>query len=57
LQNLNYRTLRSQFGTVLQESFLFSGSIRQNIAFNDPSLSLDQVIEAARLAAVHDEII
>jgi len=57
LQNLNYRTLRSQFGTVLQESFLFSGSIRQNIAFNDPSLSLEQVIEAARLAAIHDEII
>jgi ABC-type bacteriocin/lantibiotic exporter with double-glycine peptidase domain len=57
LQNLNYRTLRSQFGTVLQESFLFSGSIRQNIAFNDPSLSLEEVIEAARLAAIHDEII
>ena len=57
LQSLNYRTLRSQFGTVLQESFLFSGSIRQNIAFNDPSLSLEQVIEAARLAAIHDEII
>jgi ABC-type bacteriocin/lantibiotic exporter with double-glycine peptidase domain len=57
LQNLNYRTLRSQFGTVLQESFLFSGSIRQNIAFNDPSLSLEQVLEAARLAAIHDEII
>jgi ABC-type bacteriocin/lantibiotic exporter with double-glycine peptidase domain len=57
LQHLNYRTLRSQFGVVLQESFLFSGSIRQNIAFNDPSLSLEQVIEAARLAVIHDEIV
>jgi ABC-type bacteriocin/lantibiotic exporters, contain an N-terminal double-glycine peptidase domain len=56
LQGLNYRTLRSQFGVVLQESFLFSGSIRQNIAFNDPSLSLEQVMEAARLAHIHDEV-
>jgi len=57
LQSLNYRTVRSQFGAVLQESFLFSGSIRQNIAFNDPSLSLEQVMEAARLAHIHDDIL
>jgi ABC-type bacteriocin/lantibiotic exporter with double-glycine peptidase domain len=56
LEGLNYRKLRSQFGVVLQEPFLFSGSIRQNIAFNDPSLSLEQVMEAARIAAIHDEI-
>jgi ABC-type bacteriocin/lantibiotic exporter with double-glycine peptidase domain len=56
LQSLDYRTVRSQFGAVLQESFLFSGSIRQNIAFNDPGLSLEQVIEAARLAHIHDDI-
>jgi ABC-type bacteriocin/lantibiotic exporter with double-glycine peptidase domain len=56
LQSLDYRTVRSQFGAVLQESFLFSGSIRQNIAFNDPSLSLERVIEAARLAQIHDDI-
>ncbi len=57
LGGLNYRTLRSQLGVVLQESFLFSGSIRQNIAFNDPGLSLEQVREAARLAAIHREIL
>jgi len=57
LHGLNYRALRSQLGVVLQESFLFSGSIRQNIAFNDPSLSLTDVIEAARLAAIHDEVV
>ncbi len=39
LQRLNYRTLRSQFGVVLQEPFLFSGSLRQNIAFNATNLS------------------
>jgi ABC-type bacteriocin/lantibiotic exporter with double-glycine peptidase domain len=56
LPSLDYRTVRSQFGVVLQESFLFSGSIRQNIAFNDPDLTLEQVMEAARLAHIHEDI-
>jgi ABC-type bacteriocin/lantibiotic exporter with double-glycine peptidase domain len=56
LARLNYRSLRSQFGVVLQEPFLFSGSLRQNIAFNDPGLSDAHVTEAARRAAIHDEI-
>jgi len=56
LQSMNCRALRSQFGVVLQEPLLFSGSIRQNIAFNDSALSLERVKEAARLAAIHDEI-
>jgi ABC-type bacteriocin/lantibiotic exporter with double-glycine peptidase domain len=57
LRHLDYRTLRSQFGVVLQEPSLFSGSIRRNIAANDPGLSLDQIIEAAYLAVMHDEIV
>ena len=56
LPHLNYRTLRSQFGVVLQETALFSGSIRRNIASHDPDLSLEQISEAARLAAIHEEI-
>ena len=56
LQRLNYRALRSQFGVVLQEPFLFSGSIRQNIAFSNPNLRFDQVVEAAQLAVIHEEI-
>ncbi len=56
LNRLNYRTLRQQFGVVLQEPFLFSGSIRHNIAFRDPDLSLNRVTEAARLAVIHDEV-
>lgn len=56
LQGMNYRTVRSQLGVVLQEPFLFAGSIRQNIAFNDPGLALDDVMAAARHAAIHDEI-
>ncbi len=57
LRGIDRRGLRSQFGVVLQEPFLFSGSIRRNIAFNDPSLPLQQVIEAARLAGIHDEVL
>jgi ABC-type bacteriocin/lantibiotic exporter with double-glycine peptidase domain len=56
LQTLDLRTLRSQLGVVLQDPLLFSASIRQNVAFNDSSLPLDQVEQAARLAAIHDEI-
>ncbi len=57
LRHLDYRTLRSQFGVVLQEPYLFSGSIRRNIAAADPYLSLDQISQAAQLAAIHDEIV
>jgi ATP-binding cassette subfamily B protein len=57
LRHLNYRTLRSQFGVVLQEPSLFSGSIRRNIAAHDPHLSLEKIIEAAQVAAIHDEIV
>jgi ABC-type bacteriocin/lantibiotic exporter with double-glycine peptidase domain len=56
LVQLNYRSVRSQFGVVLQEPTLFSGSIRQNIASHDPALSLEEISAAARLAAIHDEI-
>ncbi|MBX6341064.1 MAG: peptidase domain-containing ABC transporter, partial [Thermomicrobiaceae bacterium] len=53
---LDYRTIRSQFGVVLQEAVLFSGSIRENIALNDPSIPLEQVMAAAKLAGLHDDI-
>ncbi len=47
-------SLRRQVGLVLQDVFLFSGTIRDNIAFGDPNASLDQVIAAAKLAQIHD---
>jgi ABC-type bacteriocin/lantibiotic exporter with double-glycine peptidase domain len=56
LHELNYTTVRNQFGVVLQDSFLFKDSMRQNISFNDPSLSSERVVEAARLACIHDDI-
>jgi len=56
LEEMNYRSLRRQFGAVLQDPQLFSGSIRQNISFNDPAVPLDKIVEAARLAHIHDDI-
>ncbi|HMA37505.1 MAG TPA: peptidase domain-containing ABC transporter [Chloroflexia bacterium] len=57
LDQLNYRALRGQFGIVLQEPALFSGSIRQNITLNADDVPFDAVLEAARQAGIHDEII
>jgi ABC-type bacteriocin/lantibiotic exporter with double-glycine peptidase domain len=57
LQELDYRTVRRQVGVVMQDSFLFAASIRENIAFNDPGLSLEAVMEAARQAAIQEEIL
>lgn len=56
LAKLNYRALRNQFGVVLQEPTLFHGSIRQNISFHQPDMPFEAVMEAARLAVIHDEI-
>ncbi|MBV9691646.1 MAG: peptidase domain-containing ABC transporter [Ktedonobacteraceae bacterium] len=56
LRKLNYQAVRSQFGVVMQEANIFSGSIRENITLNDPSLDMDAVIRAAQLAAIHDDI-
>ncbi len=56
LDRLCRQGVRRQPGVVLQEPFLFSGSIRQNVAFADPALPLERIEEAARLAGIHDEI-
>ncbi|HWF61227.1 MAG TPA: ATP-binding cassette domain-containing protein, partial [Nitrospira sp.] len=48
--------LRRQVGVVLQENFLFNGSVRSNIALTDPGLAMDQVIQAATMAGAHEFI-
>jgi subfamily B ATP-binding cassette protein HlyB/CyaB len=48
--------LRRQVGIVLQESVLFSGTIRDNIALSNPSMTMDRVAQAAQLAGAHDFI-
>jgi ABC-type multidrug transport system fused ATPase/permease subunit len=49
-------SLRRQIGVVLQDVFLFSGTIRENIAFGKPNASMDEIVQAAKLARIHDFI-
>jgi subfamily B ATP-binding cassette protein HlyB/CyaB len=49
--------LRRQIGVVLQDSFLFNRSVRENIAVSRPQMNMDQVIGAARLAGAHEFIL
>jgi HlyB family type I secretion system ABC transporter len=53
---LSYQDIRSQFGVVMQESFIFSGSIWENIALNNPDMHMDQIVEAAQMAAIDEDI-
>ena len=55
-EELDLGELRRQFGVVMQEPFLFSGSVRQNIALHAPDASLARIRAAARLAAIAEEI-
>lgn len=48
--------LRSRFGVVLQKPFLFSTTIRDNIAYANPDSHIDEVIESSRAAKIHDII-
>lgn len=48
--------LRKRIGVVLQETTIFSGTIRENIAYGRPEASLDEVINAAQAAQAHDFI-
>jgi ATP-binding cassette subfamily B multidrug efflux pump len=56
LRDIKLDSLRSQIGIVLQESTLFAGSIRENIAFGKPEASNEEIEAAAKAAAAHEEI-
>jgi ATP-binding cassette subfamily B protein len=56
LREVTLESLRSQIGIVLQETTLFSGAIRDNIAFGRPEATMDEVVAAAKAAAAHDFI-
>src|SRR4051794_40524323 len=56
LRSVTAQSLRSQMGIVPQEAFLFSGTIRDNIAFGRPEATLDEVHAAARAVGADDFI-
>ena len=56
LREINLRHLRRSFGVVLQENFLFRGSVKDNIIAGRPGLSFDDAVRAARLAGAEEFI-
>ncbi len=56
LKEIDKKWLRSNIGIVLQEPFLFSKSVIENIKMANPDASMDEIENAARIAAVHDSI-
>jgi ATP-binding cassette subfamily B protein len=57
VRDVRLDSLRSQIGIVLQDTALFSGTIRDNIAFGRPDASMEEIVAAAKAAAAHDFII
>lgn len=56
LQKIEVESLRNQIATVFQETFLFSASIRNNIAYGDRDAMMEDIIRAAKLAKAHEFI-
>ena len=56
IKDISQDSLRSQIGVVLQETFLFSGTIYDNIAYAKPNATRDEVITAAKIAGAHSFI-
>ncbi len=56
VRTLSLKSLRSQIGMVQQDVYLFSGTIRDNIAYGKPGASMEEIIEAAKRANIHEFI-
>ena len=56
IREFKLASLRRQIGVVLQDVFLFSGTLRENIAFGKPDASMDEIVQAAKSARIHDFI-
>lgn len=56
VRTLTLKSLRSQIGMVQQDVYLFSGTIRENIAYGKPGASEEEIMEAARRANIHEFI-
>ena len=57
VKKISNKSLHSNIGMVLQETFLFSGSIAENIAYGKPDASIGEIIDAAKAAHAHEFII
>ena len=53
-REVNLRSLREQIGVVLQDPFLFNGTVAENVAYGHPEASLEEIVAAAKAANAHD---
>lgn len=56
VRDLKLKSLREQIGIVQQDVYLFCGTIKENIAYGKPGASMEEIIEAAKRANIHDFI-
>ncbi len=56
LHELELASVRRQLGVVLQETALFDGTVRENICLYHPTAPLEEAVQAARVAQIHDDI-
>jgi ATP-binding cassette subfamily B multidrug efflux pump len=56
IKNFKISSLRQQIGLVLQDVFIFTGTIKDNVAFSRPNASMGEIMDAAKHARIHDFI-
>lgn len=56
VRSLTLNSLRNQIGLVQQDVYLFCGTVRENIAYGKPDATMDEIIDAAKKANIHDFI-
>jgi len=57
LKKIKLKSLRSQIGIVQQDVFLFAGTVKENIAYGKPNATEEEIIEAAKRAEIHEDIL
>lgn len=57
IKTVTLQSLRSNIAPVLQDTFLFNGTIEENIGYADPTASREEIIAAAKAARIHDNIL
>jgi subfamily B ATP-binding cassette protein MsbA len=56
IKEVSLKSLRSQIGFVPQETIIFYGTVKDNISYGNPNVTLEEIIEAAKIARAHDFI-
>jgi ATP-binding cassette subfamily B protein len=56
VRDVTQHSLRQSIGIVQQDVFMFAGTIRENIAYGKPDATMDEIIDAAKRAEIHNEI-